>query len=381
MRIGLIVPGRIDRTTGGSIYDRYLRDYLISEGNRVDILSIPDLPYQLSLLCSLPISAVLSIVLASRRYDLIVEDAWTHPGLAFLNLLRRTRKPRTAIIVHQLRSIEAKTRIGRLMAASVEKRALRSASLIITVSSYMRAEIEDLIGSAEIIVAPPGYDRLSTCQTSSNSQPEDRVPNRAACNETDRRAYDLPSPIKLLFVGNVVRRKGLDHLIRALSLLDNRAVKLDVIGDHSFDARFYRELRNLVASCSLEDVVTFHGSVSDVRLNALYKSADLLVMPSTYEGYGIVYAEAMQAGLPIIAARGGPVSEIVRDGENALLVPPGDPCSLAEAITSLSVDLEKRKAFGRTSLELASKLVTWRNTCKTIDRHFQRLLNSAPKTD
>jgi glycosyltransferase involved in cell wall biosynthesis len=97
-----------------------------------------------------------------------------------------------------------------------------------------------------------------------------------------------------------------------------------------------------------------------------------------YEGFGIVLAEAMQAGLPIVATRIGPVSEIVREGENALLVPPADLAALAGAIRRLADDPMLRDKFGRRSRELACSLPTWKQTCDSVCQNIAVLIGTIP---
>jgi glycosyltransferase involved in cell wall biosynthesis len=99
-----------------------------------------------------------------------------------------------------------------------------------------------------------------------------------------------------------------------------------------------------------------------------------------YEGYGIVLAEAMQAGLPIVATRIGPVNEIVREDENALLVPPADSTALAGAIRRLATDPMLRDSFGRRSRELAGSLPTWKQTCDSVFQNIAIIIRTIPGT-
>jgi glycosyltransferase involved in cell wall biosynthesis len=232
----------------------------------------------------------------------------------------------------------------------------------------MHDQIERLIGKSSV-VARPGCDRLS--------YPIEGRSTNVVYQPIKTMNPPDATPVKLLFVGNVIRRKNLDCLIQALALLRDVPVKLDVVGDCSFDAGLFRELSRLVSLLELKDTVVFHGSVSDIALIEFYGSSDIFVLPSQYEGYGIVFAEAVRAGLPIVAAKCGPVSETVRDRENGLLVPAGDPRSLAFAIKSLALDSEMRRNFGIRSREIASMLPTWEETCETILGHVRKLLNAS----
>ncbi|HWP43887.1 MAG TPA: glycosyltransferase family 4 protein [Blastocatellia bacterium] len=357
MRIAMIVPGPIDRVTGGSIYDRRLKDRLCEKGAQVRIISVPDLAYAASLILSPIISLAVAAKLIGRGYDLIIIDAWAHPCLLPIILAcRAARKPRLVLIVHQLRWVERKTAPGARIASAVERASLRSADLIITVSRFMRARIESLaVEPSNVLVAYPGCDgaQAADCETGA-----------------EQRAGGL----RLLFVGNCTPRKGLEYLIEALSILKDPLISLDVVGDCRFDPAYSERLRRDVEAFDLGGAVRFHGRASGGALRSFYSRADVFVMPSLYEGYGIVYAEAMRAGLPIIATDGGPASEIVRDGENALLVPPADSVSLARAIGRLARDPELRSRMACRSLKLACDLPTWQDTCERIICSIESLL-------
>lgn len=359
MRITMIVPGHIDRTTGGSIYDKRLRDYLREKGVKTRLLSVPDPAYGLALLRSPLVSLSVAARLAPQCDDLIIIDAWAHPCLLPFILARRGgRKTRLVLIVHQLRGGEPKTSAGRRIASALERAAIRSADLIITVSRFMRANIEGLAGDASrVLVASPGCDRPQ--QSGDRAGEVKRGPG-----------------VRLLFVGNCTPRKGLDYLLEALSILKDPLLSLDVVGDSGFEPAYSERLRRLAQGAGVGDAIRFHGRVSEEALRSFYSRADLFVMPSLYEGYGMVYGEAMRAGLPIIATEGGPVREIAREGENALLVPPADAERLALAIGRLASDPDLRSRFARRSLELASELPTWPATCEQIFESLRSLVQS-----
>jgi glycosyltransferase involved in cell wall biosynthesis len=236
----------------------------------------------------------------------------------------------------------------------------------------MRREIENLIGDEPpIIIASPG------CDSQREISPRENHPRESSITGPTSEGLER-GPVRLLFVGNCARRKGLHHLIRALSTLRDPLVTLDVVGDCAFDPSYTKELQDEIASLCLREAVTFHGRVSDEALRSFYARADLFVMPSSYEGFGIVYAEAMRAGLAIIACDTGPAAEIVSAGENALLVPHGDTSALADAIHALAGDAELRKLYGRRSIELARRLPTWDDTCKRVFEGISSLKERGP---
>lgn len=355
-----IVPGRLDRLTGGSIYDKRLADHLDSLRMRVEVASLPDLDYIAGGIAGLIAGPRLAAKLLTRRYDLVITDAWAHTTLALFSLfcrITRKRRPPVVMIVHQLRSTERPNAIARRLAEALERHALLSADSIITVSRFMRESIERLIDNrVHVTVAPPGCDsREATAPVSERT-----------CVDSSR------DPLRLLFVGNCMRRKGLNYLVAALSFIKDLDLKIDVVGSLEYEPDHYRDLARESEMAGVEDKITFHGRVSDRRLAQFYAGADLFVMPSLYEGFGIVYAEAMRAGLPIIATDSGPAREIVEAGGNALVVRAADSAALAEAIRELAVDERKRERFARRSLELAARLPTWEAMCEQVSDELLR---------
>jgi glycosyltransferase involved in cell wall biosynthesis len=369
IRILLVIPGPLNRMTGGSVYDNRVYEYLRERGARVDVVSLPDLPYFASLICGLILSPLFALRAGRRAYDLIIEDGWAHPSLFLFNLFCRvTSVYKIAIIVHQLRWPERRYRAGTAVARCVERSALKSARLVFTVSLFMRREIIKLIGDERpVMIASPGCDSRRDPGPGGSSPPESSTTAFAPGGQSR-------PPLRLLFVGNCARRKGLRYLIGALSIIDDPTIKLDVVGDSEFDPPHAEELRREVARLKLDEAVTFHGVVTDESLSCFYAQADLFVMPSSYEGFGIVYAEAMRAGLPIIACDTGPAAEIVSAGENALLVPCGDTEALADAIRTLAADRGMRMLYGLRSIELARRLPTWDDTCSLLFQNLSALI-------
>lgn len=357
-----LIPGDIDRQTGGSIYNQRLALALIESGFRLEIVTLPDLPYFAGLLASLVISPLLLFRLAGRKYDVVIHDGWTHPTTFLFDVVCRvTGKVRLVIIAHQIRSQAIRPPL-RFIARTIERLALGSAQLIIAVSAFIRGEVERLVGgnAQNIAVACPGSDALAGTR---------RV--RRDCSG---------QPLCLLFVGSCTPLKGLDHLIAALSLLQDVELRLDVVGDVSLEPRFHRALVRKAKMLGVVERITFHGLVSRQNLGPLYSRADIFTFPSLYEGFGIVLGEAMNAGLPIVATRTGPIDEIVREDENALIVPPADSVAFAAAIRKLADDPSMRRDFGLRSLELARSLVTWKQTCDSICQQVATMIRTSPGT-
>ena len=118
------------------------------------------------------------------------------------------------------------------------------------------------------------------------------------------------------------------------------------------------ELERLAEQVGVRDRVRFHGYVDDRQLERIYQSADLLVMPSTGEGFGIVYLEAWKHGLPVVAGNQDASAEVVTDGRNGLCVDPYSVEQIAGAVVALLTDPERAAAMGREGYRTVSGAYT-----------------------
>lgn len=359
-----IVPGPLDRRTGGSIYNLHLARHFEQLEFQVEVAAVPDLPYVLGLALGIVVSPWLLLKTSLLKPDVVIEDAWAHPTLILFNLL--TTKSRLVLIVHTIRSRDAGS--AQRIASRLEGATLRCARLCVAVSRFVKREIERLTGSGlPILVARPGSDGAV------GDAPPELSSKCASSRVGSRTSNDAAHPLRLLFAGSCVREKGLEDLIEALALVKDLPLYLDLAGRTDVEPRFNRRLMRLIDSLALTHRVTFQGLVDSQALARLYASADIFVFPSRYEGYGIVLAEAMRMGLPIVAADSGPVAEILVNNENAIIVPAGDPKALAGAIRKLAEDSAMRERFGRRSRDLAERLPSWRYTCELVGEAIRGL--------
>jgi glycosyltransferase involved in cell wall biosynthesis len=138
--------------------------------------------------------------------------------------------------------------------------------------------------------------------------------------------------------------KGIETVLRALPHILSRCpeARYVVVGDG--DHRPH--LENLARQLGVAHAVDFRGSLDESRMIDAYQQADLFVLPTTLEGFGIVFAEAMWCGLPVVAARAGATPEVVADGETGILVPPDIPEALASAVAGLLLLSDERRRMG-----------------------------------
>jgi glycosyltransferase involved in cell wall biosynthesis len=174
-----------------------------------------------------------------------------------------------------------------------------------------------------------------------------------------------PGPLRILFLGNVIHRKGLHTLLEAISF-QPLAFSLDVVGSLNSEPEYARKMQKRSDVSSLKSQVFFHGPLDNENLIAKLKSAHLLVVPSSYEGFGIVYLEGMAFGLPAIGTTDGAASEIISDGETGYLVPPDDAARLAERLTKLANDRDFLARLSINALQRYRQQPTWEETAGQI---------------
>ncbi len=171
----------------------------------------------------------------------------------------------------------------------------------------------------------------------------------------------------VLFVGRIEPLKGIDTLIRAMAMLVERHPELrrhtcvSIIGGEIEPERMDDEMRRLGrlrAQLGINDVVTFIGARAQTELPYYYSAADVMVVPSHYESFGMVALEAAACGTPVIASNVGGLSFIVRDGETGFLVPEKNPQALAEKLHLLLTYPHLRQALGRQGAQVA-RLYGW----------------------
>jgi glycosyltransferase involved in cell wall biosynthesis len=275
----------------------------------------------------------LSQYLADSSYT-IVHTHTSKPGVVGRLAARHRGVPAIVHTVHLFGFHEESRRLPSAIYAGIERRAAHWCDRIITVSEYHREwALRVGIGTPEKVVAIP------------NGVPGDRA---AAVRDRDliRGGLDVDEDdFVILSTGRLAEQKGLEYLIRATSLLmpavPNAMVLLAGEGPLSVP------LSRLIDDLGLASRVRLLGFRADV--GDLLAAADLIALPSLWEGLSVSLLEAMAAGRPVVTTTIGSNREVTRDGAVASLVPPKDPAALASAITALAHDPNRRAALGRAA--------------------------------
>jgi glycosyltransferase involved in cell wall biosynthesis len=330
--IAFAVPGDIRTLTGGYLYDLKLCTALSDLGVEVRHMawgkSFPN-PSQTD---------------AAKALDqlraLPAECPALIDGLGFAALapqgLEAVAAPLFALVHHPLALEPGLDPATARAFAEREKVNLVLARHVFVTSGHTAGILEAQYGVApsRITVVRPGFDRPGIIH----------APEKA-------------EPPMILSVGLLARRKGHDVLLRALAQITDLAWQADIVGrDHEGGALV--ALHSLASDLGLEARVRFSGEIGGEALQQRFKGATVFALATRYEGYGIVFGEAMCHGLPIVSTTAGAVPETVGD-EAGLLVAPDDPQAFAGALRRMLTDATLRASCAQASRKAATRLATW----------------------
>jgi glycosyltransferase involved in cell wall biosynthesis len=332
LTVSLVTLGDPGRLTGGYRYHRRMAELAPACGATVRFVSFPDRPFPLPTLAG-------PAVLRQTRADVLVLDSI---AAAFLGpwLLRRPPAPLVGSL-HQPPGGIDHGPARRAVQAPLDRLAWRRARLLVAASQALADELAAQGYPPERIrVVPPGRDLPAP---PSGPPPDLRQGSRAA----------------LLCVANWVERKGLLELLEATARLPAELATLHLAGDDRADPGYGDRVRARLARPDLAGRVVVHGPLPADRVAALYRAADVFVLPSLREPYGTVWGEAMAAGLPVVGWRAGNLPHLATDGREGLLADPGDVAGLSAALARLADDADLRRRMAAAAGRRAAGRPTW----------------------
>lgn len=342
------IPGDIDLPTGGYAYDRRLLQEWRDMGVAARHLALPgSFPY--------PSEADLAEtgrLILSQPYDSVLLIDGLAYG-AFPESIAAGLAGRVVALVHHPLGLETGHTPEQTTAfIARETAALRYASAIIVTSpATKRLLVADFaVPESRITVALPGVDPAK----------------RAAGGR-------LGEPLHLLAVGSLVPRKGYDILVKALATLAGQPWRLTIIGPTDRSPATASALAAQIEAAGLQNRITLAGAASDTELARAYDAADLFVMPSLFEGYGMVLTEALARGLPILCTTGGAAAETAPD-EAAIKVAPGDAPALARALKHLFDEPSARLRMSDAAWANAATLPRWREAATIVAETCRKVL-------
>jgi glycosyltransferase involved in cell wall biosynthesis len=300
MRIGFAIYGSLDTVSGGYLYDRKLVEYLRAQGDTVEMISLRWRKYAAHLADNLRFRLPTGL-------DILIQDELNHPSLIGANAGKHPY-PMVSLI-HHLRCSESRPAWQNSFYQWIERMYLQSVDGFIFNSKTTRGVVNGLMDHGKpSIVAHPPTDRFGD-----ETIPEDEIRKRAKRDE-----------LRILFLGNVIYRKGLHTLLEAVKGLRSK-VRVDVVGGLNSELKYTYEMERYILTHGLSSVVRLHGTLDNQPLIEMYRQAHVMVVPSSYEGFGIVYLEGMGFGLPAIATTAGAAGEMITHGGNGYLIEPGEP--------------------------------------------------------
>ena len=336
MRLSFVIPGSLDTPTGGYRYDRQVVNGLRAAGQRVDLLTLGE---------SFPQPDAPTLTASYRAFASLPAAPVVVDGLALGALPEIGRHlpahaPLIALVHHPL---ALESGLARQLADALrasERRALAAARHVVVTSP----------ATADILVSDYGLsqDRLSVA-----------LPG---VEEAPFAAGGDGQTVQLLSVGSVIARKGHDLLVEALAPLVDLPWHLAIVGDATRDRPATEALQAAIQRHGLEARVTLAGALSDEDLATVYHGADLFVLASRYEGYGMVFSEALARGLPIVATAVGEAPTLLPPTAGKL-VAPDDVAALTAALCPLIADKALRTAAAHAARN--ARLPRWAD-CVTV---------------
>ncbi|MHC1585585.1 MAG: glycosyltransferase family 4 protein [Candidatus Syntropharchaeia archaeon] len=301
-----------------------------------------------------------SYIIESVDIDIVHAHDWMVAGAA-IKLASKYGKP----LVSTMHSTEFGRSQGikeeyQARIHEVEKGLVKSSDLVIVCSESMKKEVQDLFDVENISVIPNGVD-ISKFDFSVNK----KAVKERFCGSDGK---------MILFVGRLVYQKGVNVLIGAMPevLSKKEKVMLLIVGE----GPMRKQLEKDAAYLGIPDSVVFTGYLNDRDVRSLLKSADVTVVPSLYEPFGIVALEAMAAKTPVIVSNVGGLAEVVGEGEG-IRVPPDSSERLACAILKILSDKEEDKRRREEMVERAFKKVlslNWKAISESIIDAYRKIL-------
>lgn len=296
------------------------------------------------------------------EYDLIHSHYWLSGRVGGI-LGRRWRIPHV-VTFHTLAKTKLRARAGEKETAlrvSVEERVVRVADGLIVSTEQEKHDLVRLYGARghKVRVIPAGVDL-------GMFKPVDK--------NVARSSLGLRKKKVILYVGRIDPIKGLDNLIEAVALLEEKddTSLLIVGGKHGYDVELER-LKFKVGELGIREHVIFVGAVPQSRLPEYYSAADVFVLPSYAESFGLAALESMACGTPVVASRVGGLSTFISDGETGYLIPWHCPEPFAQRLDMLLANPALRDVMGAAALAKASEM-SWEGVADDMLGHYSYLM-------
>ena len=353
MNIGFLLY-REPLVSGGYFYDKKLIDYLRKKGDMVHMFFLP----KRKTIHDNEMNYVqLFHTIQKKNIDLLLQDELCHPSLLYFNIYwkQNTTIPLVSVVHNLSTSLKTNDQDGR-KTACLEKRYLQTIDHFILISNSVKQKVEHLLHyPVQGAIAWPGKDHL--------------------CYQTNQGTIPLSSQqvFHLLFIGNLYPHKGLHVLIKTLAQIPTEKWTLTVLGDTAVNSHYTSMIQTVVQNLHLQNHVHFEGVVSHKKVSWFLQHAHLLVVPSFYESFGLVYIEALGFGVPVLAAVNGGASEVITEGKEGFFVEFENIQQLKKHIMFFIQHPVKWKKMKQNALEKFQTLPTWDMSMGTIRQYLHGL--------
>jgi len=346
-RVAFAIPGDLSALTGGYAYDRALAAHLPAAGWTADIIALPgEFPFPSAQ--TLRETQIRLVALPGETPILVDGLAY---GALHPDFLKCSGRQWAALVHHPLALETGLTEQQAQYLRENERAALAAASLVITTSPHtMRSLAGDYgVSTERLCCALPGTEPAA-----------------------GRRGGRRSTPPILLTVASLIPRKAHDVLVEALARLRDLPWHALFVGDTGRDPGTAARLHRQIEAADLAARIEITGPLQGEALQAAYRQADMFVLPSRHEGYGMVFAEALAHGLPIVACAAGAVVDTV-PADAGRLAPPDDPTALARILRALLTDDALHAALSQAAWRHGQALPRWTDTASTIAAALDRL--------
>mgnify|MGYP001173183550 CR=1 FL=1 len=347
--ITFIIAGPLDQPTGGYRYDARIIAGLRALGWRVAVV---ELPGRFPLADDEATRALERTLSACEAGSRVVIDGLAGGGLPDVVGRHAARLSITALVHHPLCD-ETGLDIGTADALRArETETLSHAACIITPSRFTRERLHELgLTTNDAVVIEPGVEDLPGAKGR-------------------RRAPSTGTPWRLLCVATLIPRKGHAVLVEALAQVADLDWQCAFVGATDRDPEHTAAIETAISRAGLSDRITLHGAVDESRLDAHYADADLFVLASHYEGYGMVITEAIAHALPVVTTTGGALAHTLPAGAGRA-TPPGDADALATALRTIMTDRSAYTAARQAAQTAGAQLGDWPEAARAFAAALQ----------
>ncbi|WP_110642703.1 glycosyltransferase family 4 protein [Salinicola sp. CPA57] len=341
----LIVAGDPGQLTGGYVYDARIVETLRNGGWKIDVVGVDGRFPEPDAVASHALDSALTALPDGSQ---AVIDGLALGGLPAIVERHASRLSITALIHHPLADETGLGAPEQQRFRISETRALAAAGNVIVTSVYTARRLADFDVPAEkIAVIEPGVETGELASGDGSGTP------------------------RLLCIATVTPRKGQDLLVEALAGLTALSWQCDLIGALDRAEAYVDKVREAIDGHQLGERIHLLGAQTRESLAAHYRQADLFVLPSHYEGYGMVITEALAHGLPVVTTSGGALAHTLPDAAG-IKVPPGDVTALRDALKRMLEEPETRQRYCQGAREIRDRLGNWQTAAEAFGEAMKR---------